>query len=1013
MRFRLGLGVWPAAAAALMAGAWLAPAPLSAQATGSIQGTVTDARTQQPLAAAAVTIQGTKLGTVTGDDGKYALPNIEAGSHTIQVRRIGYGSVSQPVTVAAGQTATANFQLSEVAVSLDQVVVTGTAVASRKKEVGNSVGMVNADQVKNAPVVNSQDVLAGRVASVTVLSNSGQPGAGGSVMIRGTNTISQSTYPLIYVDGVRVFNEPTRNGYGGRNNTNPLQNINANDIDHIEVIKGAAATTLYGTEASGGVIQVFTKRGMSGAPAWDLDVTQGFNQSPHWGEKDDPTNLWVNCDNTDLMYSLDLSTGERKPFVDPTCPSDGDWTVHGQIQRYGVSVRGGTDAVKYFVSGNYDQNAGMLPTQMAKNGGVRANMTFAPSGKLSFTVSSAYTKLDNRWVGDGNNSEGFLLDVGRATATYLKGGKGHDCDGVPEDVTCVTNGYVFDQSNTTGSDHYLLGFTTNYAPLSNWNNKFSVGWDYTAIRNITNLPFGFLDTPGGYFWDENTRHTKLSLDYAGSLQNDIGKSLASTFSWGGQLFRDRHRWTEIDVQDFAGPVDPTLVTGAQLTYRNDIPFAETNAGFFLQEMLAWNDRLFITGGLRVDGNSAFGENFGLQTYPKLSLAYALSDYDWFPSAFDAFKLRAAVGESGKAPGAFDKLKSWRAVTANEGDPGVSPDALGNPDIGPERTREIELGFDAGLFQGRLGVEGTVFQATTRDALVPVTLPPSGGFQTAQLQNIGKLQNKGIEAQVNGSFIRTADFEWSARANLTFMKSKALDLGAQEEVYTGLDSYIKQGDPFPSFYGKRILNPNEMGAKPVVATDTILGNVNPDKLWGFGTTFTFKNSLTLDAFFEHQGGFYVQNYTAYQNARRGAWYPCFAAQEAMIQAAGPDGVLYNDDDVAGALSGVSALQQARCSADDYDIGFWTEKGDFTKLRYITLTYQLPSSFVPKIFGAEGGSVSISGRNLFTWSNYHGGDPEVQDFTDQSSLVGVAGRFGRRDYYMIPGMRSYTISFHLNF
>ena len=164
------------------------------------------------------------------------------------------------------------------------------------------------------------------------------------------------------------INEPTRNGWGGRNNTNPLQNINANDIDHVEVVKGAAATTLYGTEASGGVIQIFTKRGMSGTPSWDLDVTQGFNASNHWGDPNDPTNLWVDCNNTDLMYGLNLSTGAKRPFTDPTCPADGNWTVHGQIQRYGVSVRGGSDNVKYFVSGNYDQNAGMLPTQMAPLG---------------------------------------------------------------------------------------------------------------------------------------------------------------------------------------------------------------------------------------------------------------------------------------------------------------------------------------------------------------------------------------------------------------------------------------------------------------------------------------------------------------------------------------------------------------------------------------------------------------------------------------------------------------------
>jgi TonB-linked SusC/RagA family outer membrane protein len=989
------------------------PAGAAAQTAGRIQGTITDSRTKQPLPAAAVIVQGTKLGAVSDADGRFVLPNVPAGQHTLLVRRIGYGSVTQPVTVQAGQTATIDVALSEVAISLDQVVVTGTAATARKKEIGNSIGMVSAEQIAAAPVRNSQDVIAGRVPSVTVLENSGQPGAGGTVIIRGTNTISQSTYPLIYVDGVRVFNEPTRNGWGGRTATNPLQNINAADIDHVEIVKGAAATTLYGTEAAGGVIQIFTKHGKAGRPTWTADLTGGVNDDVHWGDPNDPTNLWVDCRNHDLMYGLDLSDGSREYFVDPTCPASGRWTRHGAIQRYAAAVRGGSEQLTYYVSGNYNENAGILPTQRAKDGGIRGNFTFAPSDKLSFTMNTAYTKLDNRWVGDGNNSEGFLLDVGRGPRTYLKGGKGHDCDGVADTIVCVTNGYVFDQNEWTGSDHYLIGITTNFSPVAGFTNRLAVGWDYTAIRNITNLPFGFLDTPLGYFWDENTRHTKLSLDYAGSFQTNLFPSLASTLSWGGQLFRDRHRWTEIDVQNFAGPVDPTLVTGAQLTYRNDLPSAETNAGFFLQEMLAWQDRLFVTGGLRVDGNSSFGENFGLQTYPKLSLSYVLSDYGFWPRRLvDAFKLRLAIGESGKAPGAFDKLRSWQAVTANEGDPGVRPDAIGNPDIGPERTLELEGGFDASLFAGRLGIELTGFQATTRDALVPVTYPPSIGFTNARLENIGKLRNRGIELELTGAVIRTDRIDWTAHASLSRLESKALDLGRQEEVYTGLNSYIKTGDPFPAYYGKRVLNPDAI-AEPMVANDTIIGPVNPTRLYSFGTTLTIGKRLTLDALLEHQGGFYVQNYTAYQNARRGVWYPCYDAQEKMIASWGPDGDPGTADDVPSALDGVTALQRAQCSIDDYDIGFWTEKGDFTKLRYVSLTYNLPSTLAARAFGATSASLTLAGRNLVTWTDYHGSDPEVMDFSDQANLVGAAGRFGRRDYYQIPAPRTYTLSVHLSY
>ncbi|HEX5435734.1 MAG TPA: SusC/RagA family TonB-linked outer membrane protein [Gemmatimonadaceae bacterium] len=989
--------------ASLLAAAVARPVAAQRQ-TGTITGTVTNARTQQPLSAVSVYLDGTRLGTITGDDGKYSILNVPAGTYTLRARRIGFGSVSNSITVQAGQTVTHAIALGEAAIQLEQVVVTGTAAATQKREVPNSISVLSSAQIANAPVRNPQDALEGSVPSVTIMENSGQPGAGGTVMIRGTNTISQSTYPLIYVDGVRVFNQPTRNGYGSRTETNPLQNINANDIDHIEVIKGASATTLYGTEASGGVIQIFTKHGQSGAPTWNADITEGLNQSVHWGDQNDPTNLWVNCDNSKLMYTLDLSDGSRKYFADPTCPSDGSWTRHGPIQKYALSVRGGSNQVTYYVSGNYNDNKGILPTTNARNGGVRGNFTFSATDKLNFNLNTAYTKLDNRFVGDGNNSEGFLLDVGRGTGTYLKGGKGHDCDGVADSVVCVTNGYVFDQNETTGSDHYLIGFTTNYDPTLNFTNRLAVGWDYTAIHNITNLPYGFLDTPGGYFWDENTRHTKLSLDYAGSLKNSVGASLASTLSWGGQLFRDKHRWTEIDVQDFAGPVDPTLVTGAQLTYRNDIPFAETNAGFFFQEELAWKERLYLTGGLRVDGNSAFGSNFGLQLYPKLGLSYVLSDYGFWPKSWwDNMRVRIAVGESGKAPGAFDKLRSWQARTANEGDPAVVPDQIGNPDIGPERTREIEGGFDASFVSGRLGLETTVYQATTYDALVPVTYPPSNGFLSSRLENIGKLQNRGLEMQITAGLIRTHSIDWTARVNLSMMKSKALDLGTQKEVYTGLNSDIKQGDPFPDYYGKVILNPNAI-ADPQVVDDTLIGNVNPNRLYGFGTTLTLWNNLSLDALLEHQGGFYVQNYTGYQNARRGDWHPCFDTQLKMIAAANGN---------TSALNDVTALQRARCSADDYDISFWTEKGDFTKLRYVSLTYTLPGHLASNFFGARAASITLAARNLRMWTDYTGSDPEVEDFTDQSNLVGTAARFGRRDYYEIPAPRTYTIAFHVTF
>lgn len=1001
-----------------------APNALHAQDAGRIEGRVTDARSHQPLSAVSVFVQGTGIGAQTNDRGAFVLINVPAGQYELRARRIGFTTLNRPVIVVAGQTATVNFELGEAAISLDEVVVTGTAVATRAKEVPTSTDVVNMENIRNAPVANAQQVLAGRIPSVTIQANSGQPGAGGSIKIRGTNTITQSVEPLLYVDGVRVFNELTRNNYGARTASNPLQDINPDDIERIEVVKGAAATTLYGTEAAGGVIQVFTKKGQSGKAEWSTNLTTGYNTNAQWGSKDDPTHLFTECGNSANLYGIATAKttvgttvyqkGDKVPFQDPTCPSDGNWTDPGAIQQYDLSVRGGNQKITYFISGNYGDNQGILQTQRSRDGGFRGNFAFFPMDKLQLSLNSAYTRRSTRWAGDGNNAEGFLLNVGRGWRGYLQGGKNDQCANVPSNTVCITNGNVFDQTLTTKSDHYLSGFTVNYIPTEHFSNRFAVGWDYTVFNNVTNLPFGFQSLPKGYFWDENTNHTKLSLDYAGSFQSGIWSvpSVASTFSFGGQIFRDRHRWTEIDVENFAGPGDPTLTTGSELTYRNDLPYSATNAGFFLQEQLAWNDRLFITGGLRVDGNSAFGENFGLQRYPKIGVSYVLSDHSFWPQALaETFKIRGAIGESGKAPGAFDAIRTWSPVTGDENQPGFTPSNVGNPDIGPERTRELEGGFDASFHGGLLGTELTYYNARTLGALVPVLRPPSGGFSNAQLQNVGEIRNSGLELQLNLALLRRRNVDWRVRANGSRMWSKAVDLGKLTEVYTGLNSYIKctplptptadgtacdrsKGESFPKYYGRRLTNPDAVGETPVFEDDVALGNVNPDRLWGLGTTVMLMNRLTVDAFLEHQGGFLVQNYTGYQNARRGVWFPCYEAQQKMV---------------AGDISGLTAKQQAQCAFSGYNIGYWTEPGDFTKLRYVSLTYDVPGRFIR----ADRASITLSGRNLITWTDYHGGDPEVQDAVDQANLVGFGQRFGRRDYYQIPQGRTFTLSLRASF
>jgi TonB-dependent starch-binding outer membrane protein SusC len=1006
-RRALPASTWMAILAVLLAGA----APLAAQGSGSVQGVVVDQKTRAPLVGAQVYVQGTNLGTLTNEEGRYLLLNVPPGAHRVRVQRIGYSMVDQAVTVEAGAAATANFQLAETALALDEIVVTGTAATVRKKEVGNSMEAITAREVRNAPVANSQDVLQGRAPGVTIMTNSGQPGAGGTIKIRGVNTVSQAVAPLIYVDGIRIANEAHRAGWGGQTETNPLQDIVASDIERIEVVKGAAATTLYGTEASGGVIQVFTKKGAAGDPVWTADLSTGANVAPKFG-RNDPSQFYTKCGSNELLYGI-IPTGDDKGqrlyFEDPTCPADGDWQRAGAYGSLAVSVRGGTERVTYFVSGNGSTSDAYLPTGNSKEGGFRGNVTFAPADPVKLSLNTSYQRRNTRWVGDGNNSEGFFLDVGRGPFGYMLGGKEGDCDNVSEDKVCVTNGYLFEDQFYNRSDHFVSGLTVEYSPLQNFLHRFSVGWDYTYIYDETTLPFGYLTLPEGYYWKEDSQHQKLSLDYAGSWNASLSANVTSSLSWGGQLFRDRHRWSEVDVQSFAGPGKPTLESGASVTYLRDRPFAETNAGFFLQELVGFQDRLFLTAGLRVDGNSAFGSNFGLQPYPKASLAWVLSDYSFFPSGavWDAFKLRAAVGQSGKAPGAFDKLRTWSPVSGDEGEPGFAPENVGNADVGPERTTELEAGFDAGFFSGRIGLEFTAFRATTNDALVPVNLPASEGFLADRIENVGKLRSEGLEASATLGLIRTDNFDWRVRASGSVLRSEVVDLGPgsiedpqAHMISTGLLSYMKVGYAAPSYYGSRIDNPNER-AVPIVVDDSLseIGPVFPTRELSLGTTVTLLKNVTLDALMEFQGGHYLPNYTGYQSARRGAWHPCLAYQEDFL----------NDGDV----SGYTALERARCAPNGtslYDIAWWVEKADFWKLRSASITYELPPRLIP---WARTASLSLAGRNLLSFSDYTGTDPEVSTSADQFNLVGNAGQFGRRDYYQIPPGRTFLVTLRTTF
>jgi len=952
---------------------------------GQVIGAIVDAQDGRPLSGVQIQVVGTTVGTLSDAEGRFTLANVPEGRQQLRLQRLGYATVTRNVEVVSGEAQMIEVRMSPSALSLAEVVVTVTGETQRRS-VANSIGTVGQADLERTAASNVQDLLSGRMAGVTVLGNSGQAGAGGAIQLRGVNSLTQGNEPIIYVDGVRVFNGRTATSVAGRQYISPFNDIDPSDIERVEVVKGPAATTLYGTEASGGVIQIFTKRGREGPAEWSAELTGGFHSMGHVGPTSDPTGLFIN----DCRGIFESGDGRR--FEDPTCPESGSWASLGRIQRYALSVRGAENGLSYYVSGNMSDERGVLPTGGNEDAGVRGNLDFRPSELLNLSVNSSMVRRRVEWFPDGLSANGSLLNISRGARSNFSGGEGCTEAG----VTCMQNAGIFNTDSYTETHHYIVGGTATFQPHTRFVSRISVGYDYTSADISTIIPFGHVRVSAGEFYQTLWSRGLLSVDLINSYTHAFGPSLVSTTSFGGQFFDRRSQSTDLQASDFGGPGIPTLTSGALRSINRATDIRVINAGFLVQEELAWADRVYLTAGVRVDGNSAFGSNFGLQAYPKASLAWVISDESFWPESLESeVKLRGAFGESGKAPGAFDAVRTWNPIAAENGQAAFTPSQVGNPDLGPERTREMEIGFDATAFGGRLDLDYSYYRQTTHDALIPVNLPPSLGFSSAQLENVGEIFNSGHELAVGAGLLRSRSFEVDARIRYTRMYNEAVDLGGQViTIAANARTYVKEGLPVPSYVGRRVSNPDAFEA-PVFEEDAYLGSPFPNQLISPSAAVRFRDWLTVEARGEFQRGASLLNAVGYVNAWQSGWRPCFEVQEKLRAAAGGD---------ASALSDVTARERARCTltGGNRDFSNWVESSDFFKLREISAAFEIPSGWVP---GMQRTTLLLSGRNLLKSTNYTGTDPESADQREST--------FSRRDYYQMPAPRTFTVTIRTRF
>jgi len=904
--------------------------------------------------------------------------------------------------VVAGQAVVQDFTLVEQAMSLDELVVTGTAGNARQREIGSAVSRLDSRELgamKSAPSL--AQALQGQVPGLMMSQSGPQGGSAPNIALRGRSSVSQGDEPLVYIDGVRMYARRAGTGGsgGGGMDFNPISHIKPEDIERIEVVRGPAATTLYGTEASGGVIQVFTRRGSSALPTqWSVGVTTGVNTLMWPGPSKDNNNP----DGLGFMNCLNRVTATGQVFRDLTCPTDGDWVKLVLLQRYRLAVSGGAGDFTYAISGQVsDEGApidgsgndfyeGVDRVGYTKDTGVRANFTLGLSPTIRAEWTSSLSLNTHRWVPVGSSSTTVW------SAPMQRGARGAvQVSGEP------ATGLHFSQADPIDYRRQLMtGFTVSHLPSSKFDHRLSVGYDLNGLRGEHWYYVGHIMQATGLYqltqWEART----TTFDYGANLRARLRDGeITSTTSAGFQAYRESTQNSQATVRDFPGPlVKPTLVSGATRLIGRDRALEVVNAGGYVQQVVVYKDYLFLTAGVRVDGNSAFGSGFGLQAYPKLSMSYVMSDMDFWPSTwFELFRLRGAVGEAGKAPGAFDAVRSWSSIVSGDLQAGFTPGALGNPDLGPERTREFEAGFDASLYGGRVTAEVTAFRQRTYDALVPVQAPPSLGFLSAQLTNVGTLENRGGEVSLGLGLMRREGFAWDVNLMMSLLESEAIDVGGQEIPYgfsqfSGSRGWVREGYPVPAIFGAKVVNAGEI-ADPIIEQDAYIGHAYPTHTFGFRTSMTVRNDVTVTAFGEYQGGSFLQNQTGQRMTLNETFSPCFPGLHAQQKLNQGDPSDWNR---------LPAEIRAKCSANSADQrpDRWYESNDFFRLRSVSLDYRLPASLLP---GTNSASLTFSASNLLTLTDYWGTDPEARE----------GGAFPSIDYHSMPGYRTYTVSLNVTF
>ncbi|MEX2528256.1 MAG: TonB-dependent receptor [Gemmatimonadota bacterium] len=925
-----------------------------AQQVGTVTGTVIDGTNMRPLNGAQVSIEGTSRGALADARGRFLITNVPAGTQSVRVTYLGYRTATEEIQVAAGATTSVEFALQVSAVAMDEVVVTGTAGAIERRRLGVSMGTVDMNQVQDlVPVEGIGQALQARIPSVRSIGTSGGVGAGRDLRIRGTSSFTLGQRPVVYIDGVRVDTRNTEWGgmsgvtccaFSGGAGEDRLGDLNPDDIDRIEVLKGAAAATLYGSEASNGVIQIFTKRGRTGsAPQFTFNVGAGMNRHrPNFR-----TSLNPNFTGPNGFRALDAN----ETLIE-----------NGLVNTYDMTIQGGGQDVTYFTSGSYSFEEGSIKPNEQTRGNLRLNLNWTSSDRWTFGVNSAYSRNNilslqqaNNWTALFGNA--ILGNPLRATEDRPYG---EPWVSVPDIKKIDT---FSDVNRWTGSVN--VAFT----PSQTFTHRVTVGLDNVTDQKERLMPFGSQYVYVGSIGERNIGYRAFNtttLDYLGNLGLNFG-GVGSDLSFGAQGYWENENVSMATGQGFAGPGVSTVSAASQFFAAEG--FNETiNLGFFAQNRFSFGDRLYVTVGTRVDGHSSFGTNFGLKAYPKVDAAYMISEEGFLPEFISSLKLRAAIGQAGLPPGAFDSFRTYSPNAVLDDVSGVSPQNPGNPDLKPETSTEIDAGFEAGLWDDRVGMEVSAYRSVTTDALLAINLPPSMGYRPitsqSQLQNVGEILNTGWEVSINTTPVNTRNLRWSTVLNLDGSSNEIQSLG--EAAINGRLGNHREGHSVGVLFGNEITGYNPATNRHTRSDTAVYqGELIPtfNLSWG--------NTLNL-------GDFRIYGLIS---AERGAVFNNGDRPYGIRQRAG-------DEYLRTVNADGSPSVQTDSLVNHWSLVGAFDKRDNIRIREVSLSYTVSEDVSGRI-GLGRTSLSLSGQNLHWWDECNCMDPNMKwnpgDFNSSGFLA----------------------------